>query len=172
MKTKYASDNIGEIMALRGKKHDYLAMTLDFKTPGVEWKCIQSWWDINKVDRKKENIFHTFVMKSMFLCKRAKQDMLPGIVFLATRVKEPNKTIGRNLQKCLTISKQQRKTLHIWVQTTLRQSSGMLTYLLQCTKTWKATLEQLWLLETDSVYPNQPNKKSMQEVQWKVKWSQ
>ena len=35
LKTKHASDNIGEIKALRGKKHDYLAMTLDFKTPGV-----------------------------------------------------------------------------------------------------------------------------------------
>ena len=35
LKTKYASDNIGEIKAKRGKKHDYLAMTFDFTTPGV-----------------------------------------------------------------------------------------------------------------------------------------
>ena len=29
-------------------------------------------------------------MKGMFLCKRARQDVLPGLVFLATRVKDPN----------------------------------------------------------------------------------
>jgi hypothetical protein len=35
LKTKYANDKIGEIKAVCGKKHDYLAMTLDFITPGV-----------------------------------------------------------------------------------------------------------------------------------------
>jgi hypothetical protein len=29
-------------------------------------------------------------MKGKFLCKRVKQNLLPGIVFLATRVKDPN----------------------------------------------------------------------------------
>jgi esterase/lipase len=29
-------------------------------------------------------------MKGMFLCKHARQVVLPGIVFLATRVKDPN----------------------------------------------------------------------------------
>ena len=28
LKTKYASDEIGEVKVMRGKKHDYLAMTL------------------------------------------------------------------------------------------------------------------------------------------------
>ena len=35
LKMKYASDKIGEIKAIRGKKHDYLSMTLDFTTPEV-----------------------------------------------------------------------------------------------------------------------------------------
>ena len=35
LKTKYASNKIGEIKAIRGQKHDYLAMTLDFTIPGV-----------------------------------------------------------------------------------------------------------------------------------------
>jgi hypothetical protein len=35
LKGKYASDHIGEIKAVRGNKHDYLAMTLDFSIPGV-----------------------------------------------------------------------------------------------------------------------------------------
>ena len=34
--------------------------------------------------------FHTFVMKGMFLAKRARQDILTGIAFLATQVREPN----------------------------------------------------------------------------------
>jgi hypothetical protein len=29
------SDKIGEIKAVRGKKHDYFAMTLNFMIPGV-----------------------------------------------------------------------------------------------------------------------------------------
>ena len=35
LQTTYANDKIGEIKAVRGTKHDYLAMTLDFTTPGV-----------------------------------------------------------------------------------------------------------------------------------------
>jgi hypothetical protein len=35
LQEKYASDKIGEIKATRGMKHDYLAITLHFKTPGV-----------------------------------------------------------------------------------------------------------------------------------------
>jgi hypothetical protein len=35
LKKKYASDKIGEIKAMQGNKHDYLALTLNFLTPGV-----------------------------------------------------------------------------------------------------------------------------------------
>ena len=34
---------------------------------------------------KEHTIFHTCVMKCMFLCKRARQDIQPGISFLSTR---------------------------------------------------------------------------------------
>jgi hypothetical protein len=43
-----------------------------------------------KLSQEKAKKFHTFVMKSMFLCKRARQDLLPGIIFLITRVRSPN----------------------------------------------------------------------------------
>jgi hypothetical protein len=120
LKTKYANDKIGEIKAIHGTMHKYLAMTLDFTTPGVlkinmiscvkkmlkdfpenvtsRTKCL---WSKNlfKVDEtstklSEDNIqvFHTFVMKRMFLCKQAKQDVFPGIVYLATRVIESNKS--------------------------------------------------------------------------------
>ena len=35
LKKTYASDNIDKIKAVRGKRHNHLAMTLDFTTPGV-----------------------------------------------------------------------------------------------------------------------------------------
>jgi hypothetical protein len=115
LKSKYASHKIGEIKAVRGKWHDYLAMTLNFTIPGVlqvdmtyymkqmiqectkklsgKLRCPLS-KNLYKVDKKspkiaedKSSIFHTFFMKSMFLCKHVKQDVLLSIVFLATRVK-------------------------------------------------------------------------------------
>jgi hypothetical protein len=35
LKKTYASDNIGKIKAVNGKRHKYVAMTLDYETPGV-----------------------------------------------------------------------------------------------------------------------------------------
>jgi hypothetical protein len=35
LKTKLVNDKIGKIKAALRKKHDYLAMTLNFTTPGV-----------------------------------------------------------------------------------------------------------------------------------------
>jgi hypothetical protein len=54
-----------------------------------------------KLPEDKAKTFHTFVMKGMFLCKRARQDLLPGIVYLATRVKEPNKNDWEKLLRLM-----------------------------------------------------------------------
>jgi hypothetical protein len=133
LRNKYANDDIGEIKAVRGKKHDYLAMTLDFTSPGVLQvdmmtyvsKMIQEFpekldgktkspWNENlykvdetssKLDEHKAKIFHTFVMKGMFLCKRARQDVLPGIVFLATRVLDSRVQDWQKLVKILNYLK-------------------------------------------------------------------
>jgi hypothetical protein len=129
LQEKYASDKIGEIKAMRGMKHDYLAMTLDFTTPGVLKVDMTSYtkkmledfpnkfkgknkcpWSknlfkvdeaSNKLPQDQVKIFHTFMMKGMFLCRRARQDLLPGIVFLASRVKDPNKADWKKLQRML-----------------------------------------------------------------------
>jgi hypothetical protein len=37
----------------------------------------------------------------MFLCKQARQDVLPGIVYLATRVKEPNNSNRKKLVRLM-----------------------------------------------------------------------
>jgi hypothetical protein len=43
------------------------------------------------LDDEKRIIFHTFTMKAMSLCKRARPDISPAIGFFAGQVKEPNK---------------------------------------------------------------------------------
>jgi hypothetical protein len=40
-------------------------------------------------------------MKGKFLCKQAKQNVLLGIVYLATRVKEPNKSSWKKLVRLM-----------------------------------------------------------------------
>ena len=133
LKLTYASDNIGELKATRGKRHDYLAMTLDFTTPGIlkldmtEYvaKMLEDFpnalsgrtscpWSENLFQVQEESpdlpedqaaTFHTFVMKGMFLCKRARQDLLPGIVFLATRVKNPTESDWKKLVRLMNFLK-------------------------------------------------------------------
>jgi hypothetical protein len=55
----------------------------------------------NKLPQDQVKIFHTFMMKGMFLCRQARQDLLPGLVFLASRVKDPNKADWKKLQRML-----------------------------------------------------------------------
>jgi hypothetical protein len=43
--------------------------------------------DQTKVDEKKAQFFHTHVAKTLFLCKRARPDLLTAVSFLSTRVK-------------------------------------------------------------------------------------
>jgi len=97
LKEKYANDNIGEVKAKRGAKHNYLGMTLDYTTPGVlkidmteyvksmveefpqkvQGRNATPWTkNLFKVDASSKQLgqvsketFHTFVMKCIFLCK-------------------------------------------------------------------------------------------------------
>jgi hypothetical protein len=99
LQMKYASNKIGEIKAMHRKKHDYLAMTLDFTTQRVLKVAMTSYikkmvddflikfkgkskcpWSenlfkvdetSNKLPQERIKTFHTFVIKEMFLCKQA-----------------------------------------------------------------------------------------------------
>jgi hypothetical protein len=133
LKEKYANDDIGEVKAVRGKKHDYLAMILDYSIPGVltvdmtayvkamvkdfpeklEGSGKFPWTEkLFKVDSaskqlspERAKIFHTFVMKGMFLCKRGRQDIQPGIAFLSTRTTQPNEGDWTKLVKIMNYLK-------------------------------------------------------------------
>ena len=47
---------------------------------------------VKKLDEKRQAIFHTFVMKSMFLCKRGRPDIEPAISYLSTRTRKANES--------------------------------------------------------------------------------
>jgi hypothetical protein len=133
LKKIYADDNIGEVKVVRGKKHDYLAMTLDYSNPGVlkvdmtayvksmikdfpekltgtgkfPWteKLFKVDEESKKLNPDQAKIFHTFVMKGMFLCKRGRQDIQPGIAFLSTRTLSPTESDWNKLIKLMTFLK-------------------------------------------------------------------
>ena len=134
LKSMYASDEIGEVKAVRGHRHDYLAMVLDYSFPGVlqidmtnyvksmvedfpakiEGVGTFPWTNklfivdpkSKRLDDERARMFHTFVMKGMFLCKRARQDIQPGIAFLATRTSEPTEGDWAKLVKIMVYLKE------------------------------------------------------------------
>ena len=98
----YGEDGIGKVKVTRGKRHDYLAMVLDFTETGVLGLDMRDYinqmildfpvkmgqatcpWTekLFKVDETAKNlgetrrqVFHSFVMKAMFLAKRGRQDI-------------------------------------------------------------------------------------------------
>ncbi len=95
----YASDVIGHVKAVCGNRHDYLAMILDFSFPGILQVDMTPYvksmieefpdklsgktrtpWNENlfkvdpnskRLETEQAKVFHTFVMKGIFLCKQA-----------------------------------------------------------------------------------------------------
>jgi hypothetical protein len=125
----YVSDDIEHVKAIHGNRHDYLAMILNFSIPGILQVNMTPYvksmieefpdklsgktktpWNENlfKVDSnskhletKQAKVFHTFVMKGMFLCKRGCQDIQPAVAFMVTRVTEPNEGDWKKLVKMM-----------------------------------------------------------------------
>ena len=111
----------GKVTAHRGMKHDYLGMELDYSTKGelhvgmckyVSNMCDEFPIKITakdtaktpagdnlfeegssaKLDSKRAEIFHTWVAKALFLCKRARPDIQQAVSVLCTRTKSPNQS--------------------------------------------------------------------------------
>eukprot|EP00934_Nitzschia_sp_Nitz4_P004202 Nitzschia sp. Nitz4//scaffold466_size5842//986//4399//NITZ4_009198-RA/size5842-processed-gene-0.7-mRNA-1//-1//CDS//3329552510//4192//frame0 len=130
LENKYGDPNIGKVQQVRGKRHDYLAMHLDYNIPGAiqidmayyvkamleefpfdlkGMKGTYPWsedlFKVNETSTPLQNyereIFHTFVAKSLFLCKRARPDILPAVAFLSTRVRSPDIDDWQKLRKML-----------------------------------------------------------------------
>ena len=128
LEKKYGDPNIGQVKAVRGKRHDYLAMVLDYSTKGkvkVDMtryvrQMIEEFpepikpqscpWNENlfkadssspQLSKDKCEKFHTFVAKALFLRKRARQDIQPAIAFLTTRVKQPTQSDWDKLKRTM-----------------------------------------------------------------------
>ena len=125
---KYGDKKLGEVRAVRGKKHKYLGMTLDYSDPKklkldmtdyIE-KMISEFperlnesncpWNENlfkedqkakKLSSEKAELFHKFVAKGLFASKRARPDILPAITYLCTRVKSPDENDWQKLRRMM-----------------------------------------------------------------------
>jgi hypothetical protein len=118
------------VTATCGKVHGYLGMELDYQKQGVlkvnmmkyvenminEFPVKLGKKDVakmpagdnmfnlgtgTKLDTKRSKIFHTFVAKGFFLCKRARPDIQQAILVLCTRVKDPNQADWEKLMRVM-----------------------------------------------------------------------
>jgi hypothetical protein len=143
------------ITITRGKVHDYLGMTLEYSEKVKVKRKMLDYVDkmltdlpddmdgespspasnhfltVNddhiKVDENKAQFFHTYVVNTMFLCKRARQDVQTAVNFLSTRVKscdeDDYKKLIRMLQflratmgEFLTLSTDRLHNVRWWVE--------------------------------------------------------
>src|SRR5210317_1889419 len=119
MNSTYGS--LKKVTCTRGKMHTYLGMTLDFSVKGKFKIRMDDYVDRMleefpvkfkdretqetpagtnllemgkgaKIDPQRQEIFHSFVAKNLFLSKRARLDIAPTVAILASRVREPNQS--------------------------------------------------------------------------------
>ena len=120
----------GEVKATRGKVHEYLGMRLDYSINGkvkVDMtkytnKLLKEFREHYKLNGSAETpagqdlfankggellsdemreIFHTFVAKCLFMCKRSRPDIQPTIVVLAMWVREPTSDDWKKLLRLM-----------------------------------------------------------------------
>ena len=61
--------------------------------------------DTKKLDDERRGIFHTYVMKAIFLCKRARPDIDQAISFLSSISKDANEGHWKNLLRVMSFLK-------------------------------------------------------------------
>ena len=118
LNVKYGNE--APLTVTRGKVHNYLGMTIDFRTPGkvvfmmadyIEALLLETpdemfkgrapatraashLFDINdnpiKLDEEHAELFHHLTAKLLYLCKRVRPDLHLPVSFLCTRVQSPN----------------------------------------------------------------------------------
>ncbi|MEN9849167.1 MAG: hypothetical protein RL368_1907, partial [Pseudomonadota bacterium] len=121
---------IVKVKVTRGKTHDYLGMTLDFKKEGqvsidmtkyvksmvetfpddLSGRTVKSPWSENlftinqespALDKEKKNLFHTIAAQALFLCKRGRPDIAPAVAFFTTRVQKPTQEDWQKLSRMM-----------------------------------------------------------------------
>ena len=128
---------LGEVKTSRGKRHDYLGMILDYSVDGevqidmtdyvkkmvsefpqdalqgpkVSTPASQNLFKVDKrsprLDKESAELFHSFVLKGLFLAKRGRPDVLLPIAYLCTRTREPTR---QDMDKLVRVMKFLRQT--------------------------------------------------------------
>ena len=125
----YEVEGLKKLKTTEGKKHKFLGMTLIFdngevvvdmkdyvnemldefkdyvnnntaKTPAAS-HLFDVRDDVNKLNEDKKQDFHTIVAKALFLCKRARPDIMTAVAFLSTRVRDPDEDDWKKLMRML-----------------------------------------------------------------------
>ena len=136
----------GEITSTRGKVHEYLGMKIIFKDDGsveidmkdyvnemlqefpIKFKSEGKYTfpasatmfskDTSRtLEKSRSELFHRFVAKALFLCKRSRLDIQPAVAMLCTRTKSPNETDWSKLVQMM-------KFLHLTRDDVLTLSMG------------------------------------------------
>ena len=141
LREQYGDSSLGEVEFTRGKRYEYLGMTLDYATKGklkidmsryMDETCIsfpeklsgvakhpwnEIFFSVNEDGKQmmesNSQIFHTTVMKSMFLTKRGRPDILHGVCFLSTCVSKPTRGDWNKLKKIMNFLKYTRNDILI-----------------------------------------------------------
>ena len=122
--------NYGKVKAVRGKVHEFLGMTFDFREKGkvkIDMKdyvsnmvddfplkfkpddieatpAADDLFSAGKgplLDKNQKEQFHTTVAKGLFVCKRARPDIHETIAVLCTRTQKPNESDWKKLLRLL-----------------------------------------------------------------------
>jgi len=122
---------IKPLVATHGKIHEYIGMTVDYSEPGkVKFSTVdfikqtvaeapqgliggiastpaaKHLFDVNpnaeKLSAEDSEIFHRFVAKLLWVCKRTRPDIQLAVSFLTTRVQSPDVDDWKKLGRCLT----------------------------------------------------------------------
>ena len=135
LKTLYGKHR--KLTVLRGKRHKYLGMTLDYTKKGKVKvnmvKYVHDTWtmfpeeldgkvatpaaehlfevreDAPALEEGRRQTFHTIVSRSLFMGKKARPDVQPTVAFLCTRVKEADNDDWKKLRRLMLFLKQTEK---------------------------------------------------------------
>jgi hypothetical protein len=84
-------------------------------TPWTE-KLFKVQEDAKKLDKERRSIFYMFVMKAMFMCKRARPDIEPAIFFLSSRVNDANEGDWKKLLRVMSLERNDGQRFNVGSQ--------------------------------------------------------
>ena len=73
--------------------------------------------DSPQLNQERGEIFHSLVMKLMYVCQRARPDIVTAIAFLCTRVSKSTEEDWNKLKRLLEFLKERSMTSSFWEQT-------------------------------------------------------